>query len=395
MPNFLGDFVSGLGYAASNVAGRNIQLTPGGLGAKISGSNNPSYQQVQSYANQNNVLGASTGPVAPYGPFVPPKPQAVQQTGGGNIPSTSQSIPSNNFNQGLQNMNQQASEGNSFIDQDYEIAMGALAGQEQALQGQANTAIGTIGNEAAATRTQLGQEQATKEQSAQSSLSNAETQGKTAMQQARDVFRQTQQTNTAQLSALGISSSSVSEALAERLGVETARRIAGITGSIDEVRQNTTQELGRIKNYYAEKSTQIQEWAANEKAKIQNSLVQGLNQINSARQQAASDKAKARSNLLSQVQNQIFSLTQQQQQFDQSLQQWAAQKAEALTPIAQDPNYLNNLIAQSQKLNQQFSTTGFAFTPEVAYDKLGQVTGKISSQKKPDELANPFGSTVQ
>jgi hypothetical protein len=202
------------------------------------------------------------------------------------------------------------------------------------------------------------------------------------MQQARDLFRQTQQTNNAQLSALGISSSSVSEALAERLGVETARRIAGVTGGIQEVRANAVNEINRIKNYYSERTTQLQDWVANEKAKIQNSLIQGLNQINQSRSQAASDKSASRANLLSQVQNQIYSLTQQQQQFDQSLQQWAQQKAAALTPIAQDPQYIEKLMATANVFNQKFAPTGFAFTPEINYDKQGNMTGSIKSQKR-------------
>lgn len=331
----------------------------------------PPQQQVQGIQYQQpTTSSASTG-----------------RTGGG-VPSTSQPIQNNQ--QAYQNVNSQQQAGNSQIDQDYEIAMGALNSQEQGLRGAAETATGTIANEAAATKTSLGAEQATKEGSAMASQQTAEKQGKSAMQQARDVFRQTQQGNIAQLSAMGISSSSVSEALAERLGVETARRIAGVTGSIDEVRQNTTNELGRIKNYYSEKQTQVQDWVANEKSKINNQLLAGLSQINTARQTAAADKAKGRQELLSQVQNQVFQLQQQEQQFQQSLQQWAEQKAAALTPIVQDPNYVQNLIAQTQNLNQQFQATGFVATPSFNVNQQGQYTGQINMQKKPeDELAMP------
>lgn len=313
--------------------------------------------------------------------------------------TASSGLPSNpvvnNQSKGLpyDQINQQQANGNSQIDSDYETAMGMYSGAEQGLRSQAGTAEGSIVNEAAATSTQLGQEQAVQEQGAQATLSTAEKQGTSAMQQARDLFRETQQGNNAQLSALGISSSSVSEALAERLGVETARRIAGVTGSLDEVRLNTTKELGRIKTYYEQKATQMQDWVANEKSKIQNTLMNGLNQINTARSQAASDKASARANLLSQVQNQIYSLTQQQQQFDQSLQQWAAQKSAALQPIAQDPNYLNTLMSTANTFNQQFAPSGFTYLPEVSVNSKGQMSGSITAQKKAgeeDELVNPF-----
>jgi len=346
----------------------------------------------------SNILGASTAS------FTPPKAQPIPKdayyvpappagssraTSNYNLPSAA-STETNQ--QPYDQMNQNQADANSQIDADFESAMGMLSGAESGLRGQAETAGAQIATEGANTLTELGAQKSTQEGGVTSSLSTAEKQGVSAMQQARDLFRQTQQSNNAQLSALGISSSSVSEALAERLGVETARRIAGVTGSLDEVRQNATNELGRIKNYFAEKTTQVQQEVANQKATIQNSLMQGLNQINSARSQAASAKSQARANLLSQVQQQIYSLTTQQQQFEQSLKLWAAQKSSALTPIVQDPNYLNTLVSTAQNFNKQFQTSGFGFTPEVSYDKYGNMSGKITSNKLPDEelLQNPF-----
>lgn len=281
---------------------------------------------------------------------------------------------------------------NSQIESEYNNAMSQLSGQESSLRGQAGTAEAQISNESAKTRTALGEERATRQQGVQSQLSTAEQQGTSALQQARDLFRQTQQQNIAQLSALGLSSSSVAEALAERLGVETARRIAGVTGSLQEVQQNASKELARINDYYAQKMTQLQTDEQLQKQQIQQSLLAGLNQINSARNKAASDKAAARQNLMSQVQNSIAQLAQQKQQFEQSLQQWAAQKQAALQPIAQDPNYLNTRVSTANTFNQQFNPQGFAFTPEVSYDKYSTMTGKITSQKKPEQdLLSQYG----
>lgn len=292
---------------------------------------------------------------------------------------------------GFQNIQQGQDAGNSQIDADYEYAMNELGSQESGLRGQAGSAEAQITNDAAAAKTDLARNQGVQEQGVNTSLQTAEKQGTSAMQQARDLFRQTQQSNIAQLSAMGISSSSVSEALAERLGVETARRIAGVTGSIQEVRQNAVNELGRIKTYFSDKTTQLEENVRIQKDQIQQALMQGLNQINSARQMASSAKASARANLLSQVQSQIGALTQQHQQFQQSLDQWAQQKSASLTPIAQDQNYVQNLIAQTQNLNQQFAPTGFVATPSFSVDKQGSYTGQINFNKKPtDELENPF-----
>lgn len=320
--------------------------------------------------------------------------------GNSNIPSTATNS-NNGLQQGISNIQSQGNAGNAQIESDYNQSMGMLDNAASGLQGQAAQAGGVIDTGAASAKNEIGNNQTVAEQGANASLSTAEKQATSATQQARDLFRQTQQSNNAQLSALGISSSSVSEALAEKLGVETARRIAGVTGSIQEVRQNTVNELGRIKTYYEGQVSALTQHVADQKAQIQNSLIQGLNQINAARNQAASDKANARANLINQVQSQIGALTQQQQQFQQSLDQWTAQKTAALTPIAQDPNYLNTLLGYANTINQDpgISQAGLIATPQVNVGANGALSGQISTQKKatdPNDLLSKYGiGTIQ
>ncbi len=278
--------------------------------------------------------------------------------------------------------------GNQAIDQDYDQAMTMIGNQEQSLQGQAGLAQSQIDTEGQATRGELLNTQATAESAQQANLTTAETGAKSAMQQARDVFRQTQQTNNAQLSALGISSSSVAEALAERLGVETARRIAGVTGSLQEVRQNVSQELGRIRTYYQSKLENVQREVANQKAVINQSLMDGLRQLNAARGQAATAKSQARANLLQQTQSAMLELTRNQQEFENSMKRWAAEKAAALKPIVQDPNYLETLMSAASKFNEQFSASGFNFVPELGMNAKGEMTGQIRSYAKKEDQAS-------
>lgn len=348
------------------------------------------YNKARDQGNGYNYLasqGIVAGPVAQN--YKPPATTSVlsasTSNGGGNYntPSSATTPQNTNNNQGYQQIQQGQNNGNAQIEADYNQSMGMLDNAASGLQGQAAQAGGVIDTGASDTKNQIQNTQATAEAGTNASLATAEKQGTNAIQQARDVFRQTQQNNSAQLSALGISSSSVAEALAEKLGVDTARRIAGVTGNLQEVRQNATNELGRIKTYYQGQIQTLTQHVADQKAQIQNSLVQGLNQINAARNQAASDKAAARSNLISQVQSQIGQLTQQQQQFQQSLDQWAAQKSAALTPIAQDPNYVQNLINTANTFNQQYAPQGFAFTPQVNVNAQGTMTGQVTPQKLP------------
>lgn len=345
-------------------------------GSNLFGGSPPRAAQSQSvnYGNQNfqvpQILGAKT-------------------SSGNFTPTTSTNTNQSSFNQGVGQINQQQDNGFSQIESDYAQAMSMFDSQESGLRGQADTAGGQIENEASKAKNEIVNNQAVAEGAANTSLQSAEKQGTSAMQQARDLFRQTQQSNIAQLSALGISSSSVSEALAERLGVETARRIAGVTGSLNEVRDNTVKELGRIKTYYQGKIADVQNQVQVQKANIQNALVQGLNQINSGRQKASSDKASARANLLSEAQNQIFQLTQQQQQFEQSLKAWSDSKTAALQPIITDENFINTLTSATNTFNNKFAPTGFSYAPEVNTDAYGNVKGQVSYnlKKKEDDLA--------
>ena len=364
-------------------------------------------QTSASRSSASAVQGASTyqapRPTTQVGPPGPPAgyyntPSAPSGGGGGGAPAPSGGGGGGGGG-GYDQLQAQQDQINQQLENDYNQAMGALGQQEQGLQSQAGSANAQISNDIAAGKTSLGAAQSTGEAAQQANISTATTQGATATQQARDLFRQTQQSNNAQLSALGISSSSVSEALAERLGVETARRIAGITGSVQEITQNATQEIGRIKTYYGERMTQLEESGRIQKEQIQQALMQGLNQINSARQQASSDKAARRAELLGQVNNAISSLAQQQQQFTQSLQQWATQKTSSLQQIVTDPNLVASYNAGINTINSQFNPTQTVVGNYAldANNNPGYIMNKplntVAKAKKPeeDDLLSKYG----
>lgn len=310
------------------------------------------------------------------------------------VPTVNNNVPAGN--QVLENnINQQVDDFGAMIDRDYDTAMSALLAQEEGLKGQAASATSQAEAGYAPARTQIANEQATNVAGVEGQVQTAETQGKTAMQQARDLFRQTQQSNIAQLSALGISSSSVAEALGERLGIETARRIAGVTGSVQEIRQNAAKELTRINTYYQGKLSDLEKQLATAKANIQQQLLSGLSQINQSRNQAASDKANRRAELISNAQSALAKLQADALNFQQSLETWNQQKQTALQPIVSDPNYLTNLQQQTSTLNQNFAPTGFSYVPN--FGSTGQMTGYSLKEKKEEDddeisqLASKYG----
>lgn len=323
----------------------------------------------------------------------PPKVLGTKtvNTGGGGAPSVNNSpVPAGN--QTLNNdINQQVEDFGAIIDRDYEVAMSGLNAQESELQGAAGNAKTQIEAGAQPVRNAIGDAQTQNLQGLATQEQQVQTQSRSALQQARDLFRETQQTNIAQLSGLGLSSSSVNEALAEKLGVETARRIAGVTGSTNEVLQNIGAERTRVQTFYKNKLAEVESNLQTQLAGVQQSLVAGLNQINQARQMAAADKANRRQELLSRAQSAVAQLTAQAQNFQQSLQTWEQQKQSSLQEAQRFTFNPADVSRLGSAINNIQGIAGQGFTPSFSINPKGEITTKISKGKKEeDELENPF-----
>lgn len=298
---------------------------------------------------------------------------------GGSSAAAPQATPQNN---GIQN---QLDAGNSQIEADYQNYLSALNNQQSSLNSQGDLANQSIDNQAASAKTALQQQQAVGQQGLDTQANTANKQATTATQQARDLYRQMQQQNVAQLSGAGLSSSSVAEALAEKLGVETARRIAGVTGSQQEILQNIDKERSTLNDYVSGKLTDLSNQVSTQKATIQSQLVDGLNQINQARQVAASDKAARRQDLMINAQNAIASLQSQAQQFAQSLQLYQQQNASRLAQVGQDlPGLLQQLGAAAQQATSLQGFQGLSPTPSFNVGSNGAVSGSLNFTKPKD-----------
>lgn len=285
-----------------------------------------------------------------------------------------------------QDINDQVEDFGAIIDRDYEVALSGLNSQEEELRGQAKSAEGSIQAGAVPVRSAIADAQTQNMQGLQGEEVKAQTQSKSAIQQARDLFRETQQQNIAQLSGLGLSSSSVNEALAEKLGVETARRIAGVTNSTNEIMQNISKERTRVETFFKNKVTELESNLQTQLASVQQGLISGLNQINQARQVAAADKANRRQELLSRAQTAVIQLQTDAQKFSQSLQAWNAQKqaslseAQKFTAVAPDQGGLKASIQKVQEIAGQ----GYN-PPSFAVNSKGEVSYTVTPGKKKEE----------
>lgn len=292
-------------------------------------------------------------------------------------------------------INQNVQSGNDSIERDFNDAIAQADTAEQGLRSQAGQATSELNTQGTQTRNALEQQRGTAEAGIAGQEQTAQTQAKTSMQQARDLFRQTQQQNIAQLSALGLSSSSVMEGLAEKLGVETAKRIGGVTGSLDEVMQNLSKERARVNDYAKTKLTELESNLQNQIAGIQSQLIQGIRQIQDSRQMAATAKANARADLMTQARNQLYNYQNAAQQFAQEMEQWRQTKESTLADASKQftitPTDFTNLNNAQSNIQSITGVGGQLAGYQPSYSIAP--TGKFSTTltpKKTDELVNPF-----
>ncbi len=360
----LGNYIGGAIYGVKNALGLGqINLFPGDVAQKTlgvpaqtvyggPGASVQSYQispQVQSKIYSGNV-GVNNGGLYTRTLGAPTSNPSNSGGGGSNGGAQPSNTPAGNQTQ-QNNVNQQVQDLGSIIENDYNTAMSALNNQESTLRGQAATAGQQVSASYAPAQTELTNAQNQNLNTLSGNEQTAQTQEASGMQQARDLFRQTQQQNIAQLSALGLSSSSVMEALAEKLGVATAQRIGSLAQSTTDVINNIGKEKARIQEYYGSKLSDLKAQEAAAQSNIQQSLLEGINQINSARNQAANDKANQRIQLISNAQTALANLQAQAQNFQQQLDIWNQQKTDALNSaakfVANPTNFSGQNVARS------------------------------------------------
>ena len=351
----------------------------------------------QVYNTANTIKAGGTG--APYNPNILSAARTViqKQSQVPTVNGTSTYQPSGpaggggggGTNPGAnQNIQDNLNAGNDQIDRDYQDYLSQLSGQEGNLQSQANTATSKVEGAYGPVNTQLQQQQSEKLGGLDVQQQQVQGQERSQLQQARDMYRQLQQENGARLSGLGISSSSVAEALAENLGVETARRIASVSQNAGDVYQNIQKERSNVKDYVQNRLTDLQQQIAQQKSDIQTQLMQGLNQINQARNTAAVDKADRRQQLISQAQNASYQLQQNAQNFAQAMQQWQSQTQSKLASTAgQDFSGLfQNQLQGMQGINNLIGNVpqGYGATFNM------QPTGLFTTQISPNNKKNPL-----
>lgn len=370
------------------------------------GTGSPAPVRTSSASPQSNLNNYNITPGGPTYTTYPSQPEP-QVLGDNNLPKNTPRVPISGGgtpiagNQGqINTVNQNTGDQNSSIDAEFEAALNDLSNQESNLRGQAGQATNVLQSESAKTGSQIGQENQRNIQGLNEQGTTAQKTASGGMQQARDLFRQIQQQNIAQLSGAGISSSSVAEALAERLGVETARRISGISGSLEEVQNNIAKEKTRVNQVFQDKLTQLQSDTQNQIAQIQQSLQEGLSQVASLRGKAAVAKAQDRSQVAIAARNQIQDIQLRAQQASQALSDAAAKRAQALDEAQKTmfrPTDFSGLNQYVQNVGTLPQVGGFQAVPQFNSTQVagqGFINPSISYQQ-PKAGGNPFDPNAQ
>lgn len=359
----------------------------GALGTALFGAPNPAVVQGGAafyQPQQPQVLGTQTQtqvPTTSNQPYGPAVPSNMNKSSGGQP----QSQPQQQSQSGqYSNVQGQLQGGLSNVDSDYQNYISTLDTQQGNIQRSAENATGAIDVNAQGARTALTNEAAKAAASYDQQSQQANKQATSATQQARDLYRQLQQQNIAQLSGTGLSSSSVAEALAENLGRDTARRIAGVTGSRDEVLQNISKERTNTENYVNERLSNLESQVTQQKADIQTQLLNEISKINNARNVAANDRASRRQELILNAQNAVNTLTSQAQQFAQDLEQWKAQNNAKLQNTAVSFDDLTKAMQAASSLQTQQLGTQGQVDPYAGAYQINPV------QKQQEDLLNQF-----
>ncbi len=225
----------------------------------------------------------------------------------------------------------------ALLDQEYNNAyaeLDRLGGENQARAGLASEQIGTQygaqeGDLRATQGTQIGK--------LGDSATAVTGQATNAVNDARTAFNELQQRNNANLSASGLGSSSVAEAMGEVLGRNTFEALNNIQTNKDTVLQNIEKEKTTTNQYYDRKVNELKAAKTQALQEVQLNLQSAMGRINDAKATSTLQKAQARQQAIQTAQAAASKVNSQLEEYNTALNTW------------------NNSKNQINQLSQQFA----------------------------------------
>lgn len=322
-----------------------------------------------------------------FSPWTPPPPggNIGNGAGQGNPPApTPTSQPPSQEQYGLGDVYNQ-------IEADYNGLMTTLSGREAEAQQTAGTARQRVETEFAPARTQLQQEETTRLGTIGTREQETQQAATSSIAEARRIYNELQQQAIAQLSGAGISSSSVAEALAEKIGRQTAERIFTVAQTRDQAISLLGEERTKVKNYIGEKLSNLEQQKTLALQNVQDWLLNSLRDINTQRGVADAYKAQQRSQSLLDYKNYVNQINLDNSRVAQALNVWAQNKDNGL---AQAASYVMNIpedIGAQSQYNPQAVNLGQG-QQQMGFLPTGTITRQGLSGRTPEEQLQPFGA---
>jgi hypothetical protein len=279
------------------------------------------------------------------------------------------------------------------INQDYEATLSGLASSEELARQGASGQIGQAEASAAPVRAQIAAEQEARTGALDETRRTGEQNYNKGLEQARQTYSELEQRNQSLAAGTGLSSSSVSQALSERLGRQTAAQLADLSENYGAFTNAIAKEKENTVKYYQTKLTDLESQLAQFKNQIGLELNRQIAAINAARGQAAGQKAQQKAGLAAQARDALQQAFQQSQQYAASLQMWQTQRQAALDDAHSyqqksiatlDPSAQLQQIQQlNPNLQLQGATIGSNGNPSY---KIGLPKGKSSEEDRINAL---------
>lgn len=248
------------------------------------------------------------------------------------------------------------------LEAEYNANLQAFENQKAETQGSYNTSIESLNNQStAATNTVKDQQSQTINQLGEQAGTTTTT-ATNALNDARRAYNELQQRNNANLSASGLGSSSVAEALGEQLSRTTFDTFNQITQNRDTVLQNIEKEKVRANDFYSKKQVEISQALQIAQKELQNELTRAMNRIEEAKTLTTVQKNSART---------------------QILQGARAAYAAASAKAAENQQILDTFNQTRQDI---FSTLGFAANGKIGVEEFASRVSQLNQKLRSSGL---------
>lgn len=268
-------------------------VNEGGTNNLFSGASQLNTPQAPNINIDPKYQAAAYSPSTPAG-FYPTKGDFLQNSDQGQTSSisTGGAAPTPSF--GVYGSAAGANAALSEIDQAYNDSLTAYQNQENETVAQRDLSLQRLGTQNQQALASVGEAQQGQIQSLDQSAGSIKSSSTNAVNDARRAFNELTGRNNARLSASGLNSSSVADAMQEKLSRNTFAALDQISQNRESALQNIESTKAKANEFYQRQKADLATALSQAQTDLQNQFTAALNRINEARNISAQQKQQAR-----------------------------------------------------------------------------------------------------